>query len=520
MNKKTLKIFINSFMVSLFAIWVASELFFVAPHKQSREFHFPEKNIALFLSNEPHSSISSTNSGQIKSLALSSLDNKKEEPFVIDTNLFAWNDNTPAIRISSVEDAADIPLEYSGNTTRNSPAPKKKDIPKADSKEKKPAIIDNVHKDVDLPIQKIALKTEPKNTVKPLAATETMPVAQSTIEPIKTASSEEIFFIPLEVGAATPVRNDIIVANNAPENLLAMTTKGTVSIDTIAIENQKNKDKETSAWQSMASRADDNPWVVAKGAKHTNNQQIKEEVFYDNLTESEIQKALKPKNMEEEGEIKVTEMVRNILIPIPDKIMNDKNLTPQLVSPRKTGTRSDDDNESVDGDAKDGRSGGLLRSLSSIFSISSDGEEKAEEETVTSTTPTTRKKKTPSSGTKQTPNRILPAEMKLSFQPGRAEISGQTLRWIEAFALTAVEDPSVFLEIRIDRSSSFALQQRRLNLLHNILTNKGVGYHQINTVFTSREPNSFIIRTLRINEKNTNDTRRNQNQQSSPYQPW
>ena len=91
---------------------------------------------------------------------------------------------------------------------------------------------------------------------------------------------------------------------------------------------------------------------------------------------------------------------------------------------------------------------------------------------------------------------IIPTEMRLSFQPGRAEISGQTLRWIQAFASKVAEDPGSSLEIRIDGSAGTELQQRRLNLLHNILMHKGVEYSKIHTVFTSRGPNSFILRTV------------------------
>ena len=109
--------------------------------------------------------------------------------------------------------------------------------------------------------------------------------------------------------------------------------------------------------------------------------------------------------------------------------------------------------------------------------------------------------------------------MRLAFQPNRAEISGTTLKWIHAFANKVNSDRSVILEIRIDGTSSYSLQQKRLNLLHNILTNKGVDYRKINTVFTTREPNSFIIRTVRINSNIDGD--RNENgDQAAYYQAW
>ena len=90
----------------------------------------------------------------------------------------------------------------------------------------------------------------------------------------------------------------------------------------------------------------------------------------------------------------------------------------------------------------------------------------------------------------------------MAFQPNRAEISGVTLKWLQAFANKINEDRNAGLEIRIDGSSSYELQQKRLNLLNNILASNGVDFNKVNTIFTTREPNSFIIRTVRINNAN------------------
>ena len=96
--------------------------------------------------------------------------------------------------------------------------------------------------------------------------------------------------------------------------------------------------------------------------------------------------------------------------------------------------------------------------------------------------------------------KILPSEIRLSFQPDRAEISGKTLDWLKAFAQKAIENDDVALEIRIDGSSSYALQQKRLNLLYNILTNLGLEYNKVNTVFTHRGANTFILRVVKAGE--------------------
>ena len=110
---------------------------------------------------------------------------------------------------------------------------------------------------------------------------------------------------------------------------------------------------------------------------------------------------------------------------------------------------------------------------------------------------------------------IAPSELKLSFQVNRAEISGQTLEWLKAFSDNAVKNDDVFIEIRIDGSGSYELQQKRLNLLYSILVNNGVDYNKINIIFTEREPNSFIIRNVRYaSEEDANKARK------KAYNPW
>ena len=76
----------------------------------------------------------------------------------------------------------------------------------------------------------------------------------------------------------------------------------------------------------------------------------------------------------------------------------------------------------------------------------------------------------------------------------------------------------MMLEIRIDGTSSTKLQQNRLNLLYNILTNKGVDYSMINTVFTARDPNSFILRA--ITTQTDNNKQGVNNQKTDRYIQW
>jgi hypothetical protein len=71
------------------------------------------------------------------------------------------------------------------------------------------------------------------------------------------------------------------------------------------------------------------------------------------------------------------------------------------------------------------------------------------------------------------------------------------LEWLHAFADNAVNNDNVVVEIRVDRSASFEVQQKRLKMLYKILEDNGVEQRKVNIMFTDREPNSFIIRNVR-----------------------
>jgi hypothetical protein len=93
--------------------------------------------------------------------------------------------------------------------------------------------------------------------------------------------------------------------------------------------------------------------------------------------------------------------------------------------------------------------------------------------------------------------KIIPSELKLSFQPGKAEISGTTLTWLKAFSEAATSD-DIRLQVRLDASVATELQKKRLNLLYTIFMNNGVDFKKVDTVFSTTEPNALIIRTIRI----------------------
>lgn len=279
---------------------------------------------------------------------------------------------------------------------------------------------------------------------------------------------------------------------------------------------------------------EDSPWEVAEiSNKHSAKNTLSgyEAKHQDNIAspDQEINTAQREEYR----------MQDNILVPIPESIKNERNLTPQL-STSEENLRLErelrekhqlpalsEDNDFQAGNAKlpaveedeerdfdeeeidEETSKSLTDSIAEWFSGS---KKKTTQDNITAPdtkTPTAAKtEKSSDNGNGSIFNKLLgigksndenitPSELKLSFQPNRAEISGQTLEWLHAFADNSVKNEDVFVEIRIDKSAPYALQEKRLKLLYKILANNGVDYHKINIIFTDREPNSFIIRNVR-----------------------
>lgn len=148
------------------------------------------------------------------------------------------------------------------------------------------------------------------------------------------------------------------------------------------------------------------------------------------MSESEINAALNaPEKIAEDGkEVQVAEMVKNILIPIPEDIMNDKNLTPQLVSPKKNKKQENEETAAESDTAEnDGKSGGLLKSLASMFGSSDENAETAaddNENLQTEEKPKKRRGLFSAFSRDKSPAKILPAEMRLFLPAGQSRNFG------------------------------------------------------------------------------------------------
>ena len=542
MSKSGLKAFVYSFSVSLFAIIAANRAFWHAAPSKTQPLDISGKNIILFLKND------STASAPVKKIALNTLPELSSEPVSEEIS-------QPEVILADTLEKIDFPLELDLPVSASAQKNHTQQLVLADVLYAPDTPPDTPEIDA-VPVytpekdEKQLIKAPPvKHEIK-IAVKENTP-KQEIFSParIQDRPDDAVLSARAAITENFPLQKNSDITKNGHKisigdpkelNNVALSSK-TISIHSM----EKNVAGETPAagapeWKQMA----DNPWVVAKSNGVSRNKLADKD--FAGKTNTEIAQVLSPQT-DRSGVKIASETVKNLIIPIPGEIMNDENLTPKLAYPstsedaekeraidkelkeqEKSSKTAENKKllspieEDVDLDApeiqvtpitkpvttaskpetkteepkeKAPDKGGIMNALNSIFTTSqkivSDAKEKAIAKAQA-------KRSFRKRLAKDRPVSIMPTEIKLSFQPNRAEISGQTLRWVQAFASKAAETPDIALEIRIDGNSSVNLQQRRLNLLHSILTNKGVEHGKINTVFTTREPNSFILRTVNL----------------------
>lgn len=572
MQKTGLKTFVYSFALSLFAIFTANGIYWHTHPSASQEVKIPSKNIMLFL--RGNRDTPSTRPAPVKKIALTVLPEPRQQETPPAPSSLQVVYQPEAEVIMADNDIIDFPLEIDHNIPDNA-------IRETETRTK---LVQNFDEVIHNPPPRAAEKIIPRHSAdksekayqeapvksapqeSPVLTAELAAPAVLTAEDDKTGdtlrmaaaeSLEPEAIFPLEKTVDPLAKNaGAKVLRNAEANRVALAGSN-VPIKSMTSEksaqHQEPIANKSKSWEQMprrdalADNGEDSPWVVAKGAVAPHNAMVAKEKYYQK-DEAAIQKALNREPLDTtNADLQLASgTVQNLLIPIPEEILNDENLTPQLVSSDKP----DDIKKEIEVERKlkeevrpekplivkkeeksepqpiepakhqtpqEQKKGNILSSLSSIFSSSSNVKE-SKQNTDDDDFISSIKKKFKGSRSR---GKIMPTEMRLSFQPNRAEISGQTLRWIQAFAGKAADDPAMSIEIRIDGTSGMELQQKRLNLLHNILTNKGVEYSKINTVFTNREPNSFIIRTITRNNINTETTKGRMNKpRESYYLQW
>ena len=498
MPKFGLKCFVGSFLLSLVAIFAATKLYIVtsineAKHNDSMLSNIKSQNIELFAANEENDPIyDKFNRLNEKNTASVDAD-ITDESLIITDNIFDEQNASDEI-LYSPDDEKDIILAEN-DSEEKLPLPQKDEISK--SIEENSELIKDINEGI--------ISESKEND------SDEIQIVDSSLAPE--------FKIPL-LHKFNNNSEKITVSAEADASQVALAS------DDVALDNLGNVDKkaitsqqnsELSAAVSSPQVAHDDPWEVAETAnKHTNKNAM-----------NENKKQEVPQNTTAEP----YKMQKNLLIPIPEDIMNEENLIPQFSSseenlrleeelrakkklppingsrvlPKNENPDKSTDSEDVDIDEETSQS--LTKSISDWFSGNKPKKDKSKKSTAKSNKDQSNSIFNKLLGIKaeqkamedeeEEKSNVIPTELKLAFQPNRAEISGQTLEWLHAFSENVVKYENVIIEIRLSNTAPTALQQKRLKLLYRILENNGVNYDKVNIIFTDREPNSFIIRNVR-----------------------
>ncbi len=555
MPKTGLKTFVYSFSSSLFMIFTINGVFWHANHS-SDETKIPHKNIMLFLGNPQVSP--STKPAPTKKIKLTKLDDIPTQAEDVLSPQIVYHPEESQVILADVQDppqeiiladvSVDIPLAAEENTivSPEKTLTKETSTPSKSQVSQKTLSLSNIAKVSKKPDDIIQIPATAPQILPSLPTQKNIVVAETSKVP------EAPLLLPLQKDNNAPAQDKYQVrkSSEATPNRVALADKNVSVSGMISSTSTTSEAKasESGKWKSLSEQTSDadSPWVVAHSAGVHKNTLLKDEQFYkenaaiaDNLDQNSQQLS--------RGQelLLASETVKNLLIPIPEDILNDEDLTPRLVSPATPEGLEQENaiNEQLKKKKKapkeaslpsvpskteektpipsaapqqDNKKKSLLSSLSNIFQAAPQEMNNAVKipEENSGLIQDVKKKIRRSKG------KIMPTEMRLSFQPNRAEISGQTLRWVQAFAAKAADDEKTGIEIRIDGTKAMRLQQKRLNLLHNILASRGVPSNKINTVFTDREPNSFIIRTMTLSYNAPQNAKKSPNPNEGRYLQW
>lgn len=93
--------------------------------------------------------------------------------------------------------------------------------------------------------------------------------------------------------------------------------------------------------------------------------------------------------------------------------------------------------------------------------------------------------------------RSIPQELKLNFLPNSADISTQSFKWIKAFSYHPKKSMADIVEVRMS-SQDLELQSRRFALIKGALLSNGLSPRQIRFVLTDRDPDSIVLRNVKV----------------------
>ncbi len=117
--------------------------------------------------------------------------------------------------------------------------------------------------------------------------------------------------------------------------------------------------------------------------------------------------------------------------------------------------------------------------------------------------------------------RSIPQELKLNFLPNSADISTQSFKWIKAFSYHPKKSMADVVEIRMS-AKDLELQSRRFALIKGALLSNGLAPRQIRFVLTDRDPDSIVLRNVKVQPEREVFYERQQNGTYTPQiiQKW
>lgn len=271
--------------------------------------------------------------------------------------------------------------------------------------------------------------------------------------------------------------------------------------------------------EKIIDQQEDSPWVTAKGNLSPKNKLLPENINNNIISSNQnSEDDFLPYNVAEK-------IKQSIIFPIPEEILSDENLTPTFIKKDQKPKPQKDlkiiEKKKVEKE-NNPKKDGILDNLSNWLNKKEDTITETKKVKVSpiynSQTKPTQKANIVDKQIKQTKmknigdlyeaiqvtqeqntqKKILPSELKLTFNPQRAEISGQTLRWIKAFSEKTINN-EYYLKINLNASTPTELQRKRLNLLYTILYNNGVDTDKVDTVFSQTGQDTFIIRLIKNN---------------------
>ena len=393
MEKAGFRAFIYSFSLSLSAIFAADKVFLHASQESHDDLIISNKNIVLFLNDTQQKPVRAL---PVKKIALSVLPeipkhlpdthplrNPEAEPKIPEDSIImadAANDNDFNFNYIPLDieiGTEDHALEISDTTEQprptaeiinSEPLPAAAEVSAGIEKPTSPALQpkENINKIVVVrkepapPEIKIAGREErsisESRPQKPLNKVPESKKKQPQTILAAAEDNEPMLLIPLERGNGLEFAGQgMQVSADSEGNQVAAADKNVPIKSLGAPEKPAGNDSivptdDGNAWKSMAelkaekeqarqtekktAETESEAWAVAKGRDHPKNRLILE--ADTNKSEEEIQQVLrggKQAAASRSGEIQVAgEMIDNLLIPIPQDILDDENLTPQLTS--------------------------------------------------------------------------------------------------------------------------------------------------------------------------------------------